>query len=822
MQPMVAVHEGDTKTARTIRVEDTPRKRPPKVEADVEFEMEFDVERLSNPHSFMDTVRAMPPLPCVDGINEITIEPSEAEQQKVYAIFSKLPAAIFAKARQTLFRAYILASHAHAGQLRQSGEGYIFHPLTVTQILSETLRMDVDTLAAGLLHDVVEDTPFGLEYIERHFGKKVAQLVNGVTKLERIDQFVKDETDVVADAKAESLRKMMLAIYDDPRVVLIKLADRLHNVRTLGTVPEHKQRRVARETLEIYAPLANRLGIWSLKWELEDKSFRYLEPTNYKQIAKQMAQKREAREEWVAATKAELEAALRQHGIEAVIKGRPKHIYSIWRKMQRKGLGFDRIYDIHGFRVIVADDTQCYAALGVVHSIWRPIPGEFDDYIANPKDNLYKSLHTAVLRKNSGLPMEVQIRTREMNEYAEYGIAAHWRYKEQSNHDRQYMNKIAWFRQMMEWQQDVSSTGDFVDGLKSDIFNDRIYIFTPKGDVRDLPAGSTPIDLAYHIHTDLGHRIRGAKVNGKLVPLDYKLKTGEQVEVIAAKRGGPSRDWLNPNLEYVATQRARGKIRAWLRKQAREENVHQGRAALEREIKRLAFNTSFDAVAKIFKYEKTDDFLAAIGYGDISLQHIAQKLLEQEQSQQEQESLELLTDAQRLEQLLNQPLQDYTRSGRPKSWVDSTNGDVMVDGIEGLMTSIAGCCNPVPGDEIVGYVTRGRGITIHRQDCTNIVSTLKRGSDDRVMEITWGKSAAVYPVRIQVKAFDRAGLLRDFAELVSNEDINMGDVKALTGHSDNTALINATLEIKNAVQLTRILTKISRLPNVIEVHRRRG
>ncbi len=770
----------------------------------------------------METVRATPPLPCVDGNGYITIEPSEAEQQKVYEIFSKLPKPLSSQARRMLFRAYILASHAHASQMRQSGEGYIFHPLTVTQILSETLRMDADTLAAGLLHDVAEDTPFDIDYIERHFGETVAQLVNGVTKLEKIDQFVKerDEMEAVADAKAESLRKMMLAIYDDPRVVLIKLADRLHNIRTLGKVPEHKQRRVARETLEIYAPLANRLGIWSLKWELEDKSFRYLEPTTYQQIAKQMATKRTEREEWVASTKAELEAALKQHGIEAKVKGRPKHIYSIWRKMQRKGLSFDRIYDIHGFRVVVQDEPQCYAALGVVHSMWRPIPGEFDDYIANPKDNMYKSLHTAVLRRSSGQPMEVQIRTKEMDVIAEYGIAAHWRYKEQSRHDNAYMDKIAWFRRIMEWRQDVRSADEFVDALKTDIFNDRVYVFTPKGDVLDLPASSTPIDFAYHIHTDLGHRIRGAKINGKLVPLDYKLRTGEQVEIITAKRGGPSRDWLNPNLEYVATQRARGKIRAWLRKQAREENIHQGRAALEREIKRLAFNTSFDAAARIFNYEKTDDFLAAIGYGDVSLQHIAQKLLEQEQ--REQEPPQLLTDAQQLEQLLSHPTQEYTRSGRPRLPADGSGGDVVVDGIEGLMTTIAGCCHPVPGDEIVGYVTQGRGISIHRRDCANIASALSRGSSERLLEIKWGKTEAVYPVRIQVKAFDRTGLLRDFSELVSQEDINMGDVKALTGHSDNTALINATLEIKNAAQLTRILTKISRLPNIIEVHRRRG
>ncbi|MCB0089551.1 MAG: bifunctional (p)ppGpp synthetase/guanosine-3',5'-bis(diphosphate) 3'-pyrophosphohydrolase, partial [Caldilineaceae bacterium] len=493
--------------------------------------------------------------------------------------------------------------------------------------------MDADTLAAGLLHDVAEDTQFDIAYIENHFGAAVSNMVDGVTKLKRINQ-LSNVRQGIADQKAESLRKMFLAMVEDVRVVLIKLADRLHNMRTLGSQPDHKRRRIARETLEIFAPLANRLGIWQIKWELEDISFRYLDPSTYKQLAKAMAQKRTEREKWVEEVKAELERELSKQDIQAEVTGRPKHIYSIWRKMQRKGVNFEQIYDVHGFRVVVENEAQCYAALGIVHSLWRPIPGEFDDYIANPKDNAYRSLHTAVLSRN-GRPMEVQIRTREMHQFAEYGIAAHWRYKEQTKHDRNFEDKIAWLRQLMEWRQDVTDASEFIDSMKTDVFNDRVYVFTPQGEVIDLPAGSTPIDFAYAIHTELGHRCRGANVDGRLVPLDYKLSNGEQVTVIAAKRGGPTRDWLNPNLEYVATQRARSKIRGWLRKQNRDENIRQGKQMLDKELKRLSISLSLEEIAHIFNHEKPDDFLAAIGYGDINSQHIAKRLLDHERRQQE-------------------------------------------------------------------------------------------------------------------------------------------------------------------------------------------
>jgi GTP pyrophosphokinase len=576
-------------------------------------------------------------------------------------------------------------------------------------------------------------------------------------------------------------------------------------MRTLGSTKKHKQKRIARETLDIFAPLANRLGIWQIKWELEDLSFRYLEPNTYRELARAMSQKRDERERWVAKIKYELEQELSKVGIAAEVTGRPKHIYSIYRKMKRKDVDFDQIYDIHGFRVIVENEGNCYAALGIVHSNYRPIPGEFDDYIANPKDNMYRSLHTAVLSKRSGRPMEIQIRTREMHEIAERGIAAHWQYKEQRKHDGRFQEKIAWLRQLMEWRQDVTDASEFVDGMKTDVFHDRVYVFTPQGDVIDLPAGSTPIDFAYAIHTELGHRCRGASIKGRLVPLDYKLQNGDQVTVITAKRGGPSRDWLNPNLEYVATQRARGKIRTWLRKQGRDENVTRGRQMLEKEMKRLSISDSFDAMAKLFNYDKVDDFLAAIGYGDINSQHLATRVLEAERREHERRLW------------AEKPWEAAVTPSRSHSTEDGFS----VQGVSGLLTHLGRCCNPVPGDPIVGYVTRGRGLTVHRITCPNVAHILRKGQHNRLTDVQWSaKPEATFPVKIQVAAYDRSGLMRDVAALVADEHINMVSVEAITGQKDNLAIINATLEIQTASQLTRVLTKIDRLPNVVEARRR--
>jgi GTP diphosphokinase / guanosine-3',5'-bis(diphosphate) 3'-diphosphatase len=749
------------------------------------------------------TIRRLEPIPTSNKQIFIHIDPTPEELYALEIILQRLPASFTTSDREQILRAYSVASYAHRAQQRESGEPYIMHPLAVTAILAD-MRMDTDTLMAGLLHDVVEDTEFDLAYVAEQFGATTANLVDGVTKLKRINE-MSNAQQGIADAKAESLRKMFLAMVDDVRVVLIKLSDRLHNMRTLGGQKKHKQKRIARETLDIFAPLANRLGIWQIKWELEDLSFRYLEPNTYRELARAMQQKREERERFVMQIKHDLEAELARAGIPAEISGRPKHIYSIYRKMKRKDVDFDQIYDIHGFRIILENDGHCYAALGVVHNKWRPIPGEFDDYIASPKDNMYRSLHTAVLSKG-GRPMEIQIRTREMHDIAERGVAAHWQYKEQRKHDESFHEKIKWLRQLMEWRQDVTDATEFVAGMKTDVFNERVYVFTPQGDVIDLPAGSTPIDFAYAIHTELGDRCRGANIRGRLAPLDYKLQNGDQVTIIAAKRGGPSRDWLNPNLEYVATQRARSKIRSWLRKQGRDENIQRGRQMLEKEMKRLAITDSFDRLAKLFNLDKVDDFLAAIGCGDINSQHLATKVLDHERREIERHQ----TWEDRLADAVNAP-----------SKRTSTGDGFRVQGVDGLLTHLGRCCNPVPGDPIVGYVTRGRGVTVHRTTCPNITNIVRKGQETRMVDVQWSaKPEATFPVNIQVSAYDRAGLMRDFAALVADEQINMVAVEALTGQKDNLALINATLEIQNATQLTRILTKIDRLPNVLDARRR--
>jgi RelA/SpoT family (p)ppGpp synthetase len=752
----------------------------------------------------------LPPIPLTVDTQDTQIQPSDDELHALDRLLRILPDSYAASDREFLLTAYAVASYAHRDQLRNSGEPYITHPIAVATILAE-LRMDPDTLAAGLLHDVVEDTDLDITFVRDRFGESVADLVDGVTKLKKINE-IGNAKEGIADAKAESLRKMFLAMVDDVRVVIIKLADRLHNMRTLGSQKKHKQKRIARETLDIFAPLANRLGIWQMKWELEDLSFRYLEPNTYRELARAVEQKRDDREKWVAKTKIELGQELAKAGIEAEISGRPKHIYSIYRKMHRKDIDFDQIYDIHGFRIIVDSEAQCYAALGIVHSIWRPIPGEFDDYIANPKDNMYRSLHTAVLSRRSGRPMEIQIRTHEMHEVAERGIAAHWQYKEEKRHERQFQEKIAWLRQLMEWRQDVSDATEFVKGMQSDVFHDRVYVFTPQGDVIDLPAGSTPIDFAYAIHTELGHRCRGANIKGKLVPLDYKLQNGDQVTVITAKRGGPSRDWLNPNLEYIATQRARSKIRSWLRRQDRDENIQRGRQMLEKEIKRLAISDSHETLARLFGYDKVDDFMAAIGYGDVNSQQLAQRVLEKERKEREKNQQEDLfaTWENRSDGIGDEASRGVTDGFR-------------VQGVEGLLTRLGQCCNPVPGDAIVGYVTRGSGVTVHRTNCPNIANIVRQGEDNRLVDVQWAdQPEASYPVRIQVSAYDRSGLMRDVAALVADEHINMITVEALTGQQDNLALINATLGIRDATQLTRILTKIDRLPNVVEARRMVG
>ncbi len=699
-------------------------------------------------------------------------------------------------------RAYALAREAHEGQKRKSGEDYITHPVAVAAILAD-LGMDAHTLAAALLHDVVEDTGVTLDDIREEFGEEIASLVDGVTKLHIVDQLPRTRERRDRE-NAESLRKMFLAMINDVRVVLIKLADRLHNMRTLQSMPLDRQRAIAQETLEIFAPLANRLGIWQLKWELEDLAFRYLNPEKYREIARKLAQKRSERERYVQQAVQILKKALAEAGIEAEVYGRPKHIYSIWRKMQRKGVDVDKIYDILAVRVLVRTVPECYQALGVVHQLWTPIPHEFDDYIARPKDNMYQSLHTAVVGPN-GHPLEVQIRTYEMHRNAEYGIAAHWRYKEPGvKRDLDFENKIAWLRQLIEWRQELTDATEFVDSLKTDVFQDRVYVFTPKGDIIDLPAGATPVDFAYHVHTEVGHRCRGARVNGRIVPLNYRLQSGDQVEIITAKKGGPSRDWLNPHLGYVKTARARNKIRQWFRKQARDKAIQEGKTLLDKELRRLGMeNEPYESVAKLMKYEKVDDFLAAIGYGDITPQQVANRLLQEEQARRQQEELK-----KTLPETATKPAERSIKTG------------ISAGGVDGLLITTARCCNPVPGDDVVGYITRGRGITLHRRDCANVLNNLDR---DRLIEVSWRpEQRNAFPVRIRVLAYDRPGLLRDISTIVSEESINIADAYTHTDPKKHIAEILATLEITDAEQLSRVLNRIERLPNVIEVCRQRG
>jgi GTP pyrophosphokinase len=702
-------------------------------------------------------------------------------------------------------RACLVAQEAHEGQTRASGEPYFQHSLAVANILAD-LRLDYETIAAALLHDVPEDTQVTLAEIKQEFGPKIAELVDGVTKMGQIQEYRgQTEKSKKEQAQAESLRKMFLAMVDDVRVVLIKLADRTHNMRTLRVLREDKRKRIAQETLDIFAPLANRLGIWQIKWELEDLAFRYLEPDTYKQIAKMVDERRINREKDITAIIEKLLEELKRNDIQAEISGRPKHIYSIWRKMKRKEVDFNQIYDVRGMRVLVDRVSDCYAALGIVHTLWRPIPGEFDDYIAAPKDNMYQSLHTAVIGSD-GKTIEVQIRTHEMHQAAELGVAAHWRYKEGAKINEHFDKKVAWLRQLMDWKEDLSDATEFIDQVKSEMFQDRVHVLTPGGDVIDLPAGSTPIDFAYYIHTEVGHRCRGAKINGRIVPLNYQLKNGEQVEILTAKRGGPSRDWLNNNLGYLKTSRARAKVRYWFKRQNREENISQGRVTLERELRRLGIpEGNYDKLARSFGMSRVEDFLAAIGRNDINISRIVSAINELvEATPEEQKAWEL------------PPNRSSTATSQSPS-------GMKIQGVGNLFTNLAQCCRPVPGDDaIIGYITMGRGVTIHRRDCPNILR-FNDSRRERLIAVDWNlTSNETYPVDVQIDSFDRPGLLRDIMAIVANEKINITSATVDTRQNENKAVVSATLEITDIDQLSRVLARIEQLPNVIEAQRRKS
>jgi GTP pyrophosphokinase len=698
--------------------------------------------------------------------------------------------------REVLARALAVARHAHTGQLRQSGEPYLSHVLAVAEILND-LNLDYETLAAAILHDTVEDTAVTLTEIEQSFGSGVARLVDGVTKMGRIGRLQETQGGRREHQDAESLRKLLLAMADDVRVVLIKLADRLHNMRTLKYLDESRRRLIARETLDIYAPLANRLGIGQVKWELEDLSLRYLDPDSYRELAAHLDERRVDRERFIEGVVRQLQRELEAVNVPAEVCGRPKHIYSIWRKMQRKNLPFNQIFDVRAVRIIVERDADCYAALGVVHSLWHHIPKEFDDYIANPKENNYRSLHTAVVGPG-GQTLEVQIRSREMHEHAELGIAAHWHYKEGGRFDTGIEQRVAWLRQLLEWKDEESTASDFVDRFKTESGSERVYVLTPQGRVVDLQQGATPLDFAYYVHTDIGHRCRGAKVNGRIVPLTYELHNGEQVEILTARQGAPSRDWLNANLGFLKTPRARAKVRHWFREQDYDKNVAAGRTVLDRELGRLGMaNCNWEQLAERLHYPQVSDMLAAIGNGDLSSTQLAGA------------ANELIT-----------PDSVEFVPARPTRSPDAGEHGLRIEGVGNLLSQMAKCCRPVPQDPIVGYITRGRGVTIHRRDCPNALR-LAEQERERILEVGWGNAAEdVYPVEIEILAYDRAGLLRDITSVLANEKINVIGVNTHTDKTDYAAHMRLTLEIRSIGELSRVLGRIGQLPNVVEVHRR--
>lgn len=694
-------------------------------------------------------------------------------------------------------KAFAFAQRAHQGQFRDSGDEYIQHPLAVADILAD-LELDTVTVAAGLLHDVVEDTKTTVSDIEHVFGPEMAVLVDGVTKLGRLEYRSREEEQV------ENLRKMFLAMAKDIRVIIIKLADRLHNMRTLEHLNHSRQMDIANETLDIYAPLAHRLGMWRFKWELEDLAFRYKDTEAYENLVQKVAKQRREREEYISKVMSILNERLKAAGIEAEISGRAKHFYSIHRKMTLQGKTFEEIYDLLAIRVIVDTIKDCYAALGIAHSLWKPMPGRFKDYIAMPKSNMYQSLHTTVMGPD-GEPFEIQIRTWEMHRTAEFGIAAHWKYKEGVKDNKDFEDKIAWLRQVLEWQRDLKDAREFMESLKIDLFDDEVFVFTPQGDVIDLPAGSTPVDFAYRIHTEVGHRCVGAKINGRIMPLDYVLQNGEIVEILTSKQSpGPSADWL----KFVKTSQARAKIRQWFKKERREENIIRGKELLEREFKRMGLEALalikdeyMSTVASRLNFISPEDLLSAIGYGGVSAQHVAGKLRDE----------------------WHKSLPAAVASSEEKKFLPSAASKksglgVSVKGASNLLVKFAKCCNPVPGDPIIGYITRGRGISVHRLTCPNMANML--ADRERFIEVAWDFSVqAQYPVEVEVKAYDRPGLLSDVTGVISDTGVNIASAIVRTNPKKGFASMNLVLEISDLKELDNIAQMVKKIKGVTEFHR---
>ena len=692
--------------------------------------------------------------------------------------------------------AHRLAAQAHEGQTRLSGEPYIVHPVAVAAILAD-LHLDQDALAAALLHDVVEDTAVSAAEIAAAFGPTVEKLVQGVTKLGKIHVHTQSQ------AQAENIRKMLIAMAEDLRVVLIKLGDRLHNMRTIAPLAPERQERIARETLDIYAPLAHRLGIWQIKAELEDLALAVLEPERFAAVEAAITDRRRDRERLLEQAQAALRQELAAAGITCEVSGRPKHIASVLRKMQQGAKSLEEIYDLVAVRVLCEDVRGCYGALGVVHSLWKPIPGRFKDYIAMPKGNGYQSLHTTVI-DSSGEPLEIQIRTHAMHRTADEGIAAHWHYKEASGSDPRLDERFSWLRALLDWQKEMLDAERFVENVKLDIFQDEVFVFTPKGDVRSLPAGSTPVDVAYRVHTDVGHRCVGARVNSRMVALDYQLQNGDIVEILTSRTGrnGPSRDWLN----FVKTSSARDKIRQWFKRQRREENVARGRELLDRELRRMRGialaslkDDRLQEMAREVRMADVTEFFAAIGYGEIAPRTVVLRWSARE------EAAEGHPEADGGERL-SIPLVSPPVPG----------GAVRVRGVADVLTSIAQCCRPVPGEPILGYVTRGRGVTVHRATCANI----RHGSDaERVVEVEWEERAGqVFPVALRIEAFDRTGLLRDVATVIAESKVNLSGA-AVEVAEDHTASISAVVEISSLTQLSRLLERLESVRDVRSVGR---
>ena len=691
-----------------------------------------------------------------------------------------------AEARDEIAKAYCFAEAAHNGQTRNSGEAYINHPLEVANILIE-MGLDTTSIIAALLHDVVEDTEISLEEISSQFGNEVASLVDGLTKLSKIVFQNKQEQQV------ENLRKMFLAMAKDIRVILIKLADRMHNMRTLRFLPVERQKKIARETLEIYAPLAHRLGMYRLKWELEDTAFRYLEPGKYYELVEKVAQKRPEREGYIEETIKLLEENLNALAIKADIQGRPKHFYSIYQKMVTQNKEFSEIYDLMAVRVLVNTIQDCYEVLGVVHTLWKPIPGRFKDYIAVPKSNMYQSLHTTVMG-NKGVPLEIQIRTWQMHQIAEFGIAAHWRYKEgKAVGDEDLLQKIVWLRHLLEWQGESRDADEFLENLRVNLFEDEVFVFTPKGDVKSLPAGASPVDFAYSVHTHIGHQCLGAKVNGRLVPLDYHLKNGDIIQILTAKQdSGPSRDWL----KFVVTSKAKSRIRQWLREQSRDEYILLAREQLEREIRKSGYDAQvylkpevLKEVAERLGFVEGNDLLVAVGDGKLTPGTVASKLIAVKDPDKKQVPI----------------LPGEKPLGSP--------GGVKVEGVANLMVRFSRCCNPVPGDQIIGYTTRGKGVAIHRLDCSSLPP-----DTERFIKVEWDtEDTGVYPISIQIEANDRANLLVDIMNLMSLLKLNVSAANIRT--QKGLAFLDFTLEVRHLNEAKDLVGKLKLVNGVRNVFR---